>query len=597
MKKFVLLVLLFCFSVQFTAAQMPAVSANRSNVFDLSEFGVSVQPDARLVVVMLALEAAGWDSKNDSVFRRQAQADLKNLAPELRRRLRDFFARNNRGLEKATPSEQAARYVSLAYALSSAPDFYAPERTTELPGSLLEVLDFAPLVQEFYKKSGIAEKMPEYLQKYQAYGDNLRPQTAAMVRDVTGFLNTRPQTVYLERIKVQSQSAKNKKQALQKIETRERARRFVVVPDLLAVAGTVKLRVIGDDYFAAIAPDVNPLKSSELRRAYLQFLVDALVFKNAKEISVQKEAIRSVVDERAKAGGAPALTPDVYLTVARSLVVAAEARQTEAQKIAEATNEARRKIDAAKTTPEKLTVSENLKQTRAAIENETFAVLSEAHEDGAVLAFFFADQLRGLSSSGFDLATSLTDMINSFDAALEKARLKENETARKRALAELLARRQNPIEVAATVENAVSERNLELVKNLKDVEELTFLRDFDAAETQLKDLLAKNPGEPRVLYAMGRTAGLSATLAIDESVRDARLEKAAAHYRTALAASNSDTPRSLVSNAHVALGRIYEFYERNDLALKEFDAAIAIGNVKDGSYNEALAGKERLSKK
>jgi tetratricopeptide (TPR) repeat protein len=597
MKKLLYFLLLLCFAANTASAQT-------AKAFDLSEFGIKIQPDARLISVMMALEAAGFESKQDSLFRSQIREDLKTVDPDLQRRLREFYQRNKiyditnsaRGTE-APASEQAARYVSLAYALGQPPDFLTPARSTELPAGLLEVLDFAPLVQEFYRKQRLSDKMPELQSKYQGYGDKLRPQASVMVRELTAYLNTRPQTVYFEKITTKSQPAKekSKKPALERVEIRERARNFYIVPDLLAVPGTVKARVIGDNYYATVAPEVNPTESSELRRAYLQYLIDALVFKNAKEITVQRDAIRSILDDLSKSGGT--ISPDVYLAVARSLVVAADAKQIESKKISALTNEARARIEQVKTTPEKLTVSENLKQAKAQSEKETFLTLSEAYADGAVLAFFFADQLRGLEGSGFDIASSLTDMIATFDATKEKARLKENETARNQAVAELAARRRRGGETVSVVNTASEAQNVELVKNLREVEEMVTLRDYDKAENRLKELLNIYKGEPQIFFALGRTAGKSASEAIDESVRDERLKKAEAFYRGVVVAGNDGNHKSLLSQSHFALGRIYEFYERNDEALKAYDAAIAIGPIQGGAYLDAQAAKARLTQK
>jgi tetratricopeptide (TPR) repeat protein len=279
------------------------------------------------------------------------------------------------------------------------------------------------------------------------------------------------------------------------------------------------------------------------------------------------------------------------------LVVAADAKQLESKKIAALTNDARTRIEQVKTTPEKLTVSENLKQSKAAIEKETFLALSEAYADGAVLAFFFADQLRGLEGSGFDIASSLTDMIATFDATKEKARLKETETARNQAVAEIAARRKRGGEIVAVVDTAGDAQNAELVKNLREVEEMVTLRDYDKAETRLKELLNTYKGEPRIFFALGRTAGKSASEAIDDPVRDERLKKAEAYYRGVIIAGNDGNHKYLLSQAHVALGRIYEFYDRNDEALKAYDAALAIGPVDSEAYKDAQAGKARLSQK
>ncbi len=52
---------------------------------------------------------------------------------------------------------------------------------------------------------------------------------------------------------------------------------------------------------------------------------------------------------------------------------------------------------------------------------------------------------------------------------------------------------------------------------------------------------------------------------------------------------------ALISRAHAASGRILVFLERKAEALKELDAAIAVGDVKGGAYMEALAEKRKLT--
>src|SRR5947199_22410 len=82
----------------------------------------------------------------------------------------------------AFAAAQAARYVSLAYALSPPPSLDAPDRSDDLPAGVLDVLDFAPLVREFYRKSGIDERLPSYLRAYQTEGDRLWLPAGEMVR-------------------------------------------------------------------------------------------------------------------------------------------------------------------------------------------------------------------------------------------------------------------------------------------------------------------------------------------------------------------------------------------------------------------------------
>ena len=118
---------------------------------------------------------------------------------DLRQRLRTFYERNKLPAP-ATAADQAARYVSLAFAFTPVPLFEAPARSEELPSGLLEVLDFAPLVQEFYRKSGIDERLVNYTRAYQAEGDRLRQPTRNMVSAVLSYLHTSPITIANERV-------------------------------------------------------------------------------------------------------------------------------------------------------------------------------------------------------------------------------------------------------------------------------------------------------------------------------------------------------------------------------------------------------------
>ena len=134
---------------------------------------------------MAALDAAGFDpiaaGKEPSAFRQLLRKDQSGLDADLRARLSAFYQRNKLPAP-ATVADQSARYISLAYAMGQPPLLDAPERSDDLPGGVLEVLDFAPLVREFYRKSGIAERLVSYMRAYQAEGDRLKQPAAEMVR-------------------------------------------------------------------------------------------------------------------------------------------------------------------------------------------------------------------------------------------------------------------------------------------------------------------------------------------------------------------------------------------------------------------------------
>lgn len=577
----------------------PAASQARPAAgIDLADYGVRIQPEPRLIVVMAALDAAGFEptpgGQEPSRFRAQVRKDQAGLDADLRARLRTFYERNKMAAASATPAEEAARYLSLAYALGPPPNFEAPARTDDLPAGLLEVLDFAPLLREFYRKSGTDERLPAYMQASHGEGDRLRRPAAEMIRSVLAYLHTQPMTVMTERVPVKSQGDSKKKDVQQTYTVRERQRRFYIVPDLLAVPGTINLRVIADDYYAVVPYDTDP-SSSELRRAYLQYVVDPLIIRFNREVAARRDAIRQLLDERAKAGSAA--TPDVFSVVARSLVAAADAGLDESTRLNALSRETQARLQSAKEAAEREAIVKESQAARAAISDEATAQLADAYERGAVLAFYFAEALRGVESSGFDIANSFADIVASFDPARESRRPAEYAAARERAATARQARQaQRTAANEMVVENTPgSSRRAALVKSLVEVEEMLRLKSYAEAEARLRALLQEFPGEPRIFFALGQSASLSAREATDEDVQSERLNRALSQYRLAVTASSADTERALLSRAHESMGRILEFFDRTEEAVKEFNAAIEIGRVKGGAYDEAIAGKNRLA--
>jgi hypothetical protein len=571
--------------------QTPApVQQRQGTPFEISEYGVDFVADQRLIVVMAALEAAGYDpvpaGRAPSSFRTKLRKDLANLDPDLRSRLKTFYERN-RLPAPATAAEQAARYISLALALGPTPTFEAPARSEDLPAGLLEVLDFAPLVHEFYRRSGIDEHMVEYVRSYQAEGDRLRAPTSEMVRGLLNYLHTRPLTKSSERVEVKNP----KKGSKEKTYTfREKDRRFFIIPDLLGARGAINFRIIADDYYAVVPEGTDPA-SSELRRAYLQYVIDALVLRFNKDIALRREQVRQLLNERQKAGAQ--VSPDVFLTVSRSLVTAADARYDEMRKLETLSRDARASLARAKTEADRVALGKTATAEMKSIQDETIARLAEEYEKGAVLSFFFADQLKGIESTGFDLANFFPDMMASFDPVREGKRLTDNAEVLQRAMAAREARiaaRRSQAEVSVD-----SGRESALVKDLSFIEDTLKNKDYNEAETRLREMLKQYPGEARIFFALGQTASLSATDATDEQVRDERLNRALGHYRMAVAAASPETDKATMSRAHESMGRINAFLENKAEAAKHFDEAIKLGDVPGGAYRQALEGKQKLS--
>jgi len=581
---------ILCAGVAFpqTVQQRPAAS------FEISEYGVDFQADPRLIVVMAALEAAGWDpvpaGRAASTFRIKLRKDLANLDPRLREKLQVFYERNKLPAP-ASPVDQAARYVSLALSLGPPPSLEAPPRSEDLPSGLLEVLDFAPLVQEFYRHSGIDEQLVNYVRAYQAEGDRLRAPTTEMVKGLLTYLHTRPLTSSSERVEVKNPDKKNK---AKRYEFRQKERRFLILPDLLAPRGAINFRVIGDDYYAIVPEGTDPA-SSELRRAYLQYVIDALVLRFNKDVAQRREQIKQLLNERQKAGSQ--VSPDVFLSVSRSMVAAADVRYDELRKREALGRDLRARLSAAKTDADRAAITKEAQAGLSAIQDDTVARLADEYEKGAVLSFFFSDQLKGIESAGFDLANFFPDMIASFDPAREAKRPAEYADARQRAVAareaRLAARRaQEDVNVGSGTN---SPRDAALVRDLAAIEDTLRNKDYNDAESRLRELLKEYPREARIFFALGQTASLAAMDATDEQVQMERLNRALGHYRMAIAAASPEDDKAILSRAHESMGRINAFLDNTAEAMKSFDEAIKIGEVRGGAYREAVEGKKKLT--
>lgn len=595
MKFLGLVTLILAFSLNILAQGVPAG-------FDLSNYGVKIEPDKRVMVVLETLDLARDQSGKrlldttlsaaGTKFRDQMESDLA-VPEDLRQKVSTFVAQYKKRHPQATDAEIISPFISMAYSLSQVPDLADPTVTGDLPGSLLDVLDFAPLVREFYRRTGIGAKLDQYVKDYQVASDaTIRPSARDMVGELLDYLHTRPQTLYAEKVKVESQKGKGKK--IQQIETREHERRFFIVPEMLAPAGNTNFLNIRDDYYVIVPPDTD-LRPSDARRAFLQFVVDPLVLTNAKDISTIQASVKQLLDDRRKIN--PDVTPDVYLAIGRSLVAAIDASELEHSRVNAATLLARRKIDTLKTADEKKAVSAELDKLKRSFADETALRLSDDYEKGSVLAFYFAKQLNGLEDSGFDIASSMREMILSLDASKEANRLNEFAEARKRGLAAREERHSKPVFTVA-VENPVTTRLLEIQKAVD-------AKNYTQAADDLKKLLQTNPDEARIYYSLGYIASLEAQNITDTAAQKAKLLEAKNAYQKVIelaadqerdAARRQDVDLALVSRTYVALAKIYEFYDESEYAKKIYDMAIKLGDVNGGAYGEALAAKQRLLK-
>jgi len=474
----------------------------------------------------------------------------------------------------------------MAYALTPPPEMADPVIVNELPGALLDVLDFAPLAREFYRRSTIAAKLDDYIKAYRAEADGvLRQSSREMVSELLDYLHTRPQLFASEKSRVQTKTSKGKT-SIEKVETRTHERHFNIVPEMLAPQGNINFLNARDDYYVVLPPDKD-LSFSEVRRAFLQFVVDPLVLENSKELPAVREWVKPKLDELRKSN--PNISPDILLTTARSLAAAVDVREAEFARSRIAFDQTRRKIDTLKTDAEKRAVTAEWERYKQSLADDAVLKLSDDYDRGLVLAYFFADRLHEIEESGFDIAASLKDMLASFDSAKETARLAEMADAKKQALQNRAQRKANPGPVITVSESPVTVR-------LREIQKTIDAKNYAKASADLSQLLAQNPAEPRIYYNIGRVAGLAASAAEDPDEQTKKLIDAKEAYANVLRSATPSTDRGLLLVTYVALARIYEHFDRIDEAVQLYDKALTVGSKDDAAFKEALAAKQRLIK-
>ncbi len=276
------------------------------------------------------------------------------------------------------------------------------------------------------------------------------------------------------------------------------------------------------------------------------------------------------------------------MTISRSLVAAVDAKQIENVKITIATAQARQRIDNTSADPDKRKIVQELDKYKSGLADETALQLSEDYEKGAILVFYFAEQLKGLEDSGFDVASSMKEMILAFDPAKESDRLSQSADARKRAMAAREERKKNPT-TSIIVENPVTTR-------LVEIQRLIDAKNYVQANSELKQLLTINPNESRIYYNLGRVASLSAESISDLEKQKATLLEAKVAYENVLRSATPRTDAALISLTYVALAKIFEFYDQKGYAMALYDKAIQIGDVTGGAHREAMEAKARLLK-
>jgi hypothetical protein len=578
-------------SVSALGGQEPALPQNRGQYIDPSEVNLRIDYDARTLIVMAAINMAGFDYEPGgqplSPARAELRRDLAGIDPALKQELAQFYRSHRR--PEVDEAVDAGRYAALSLLMTDPPIFGLPApkdnevtRPSEsVPEDLKPLLGFEKLVQKFYATSGIKSLIPKYTAIARAYGDIYRRPVGELTYQVVEYFHARPETIVNMRPIVvgdEAEKPKKGKPGDEKVISRNRTRQIFFTLDPLAALGgsfvrgdllnrkdDLLYRQIGDDYIVFVGPS-RSVNTDALRQALIRFVIDPMIERHLRQSLEYKDQIVKLVASVPTAE--KQFKPSVYLVIRESLARAAEARL--------------RRIGAG--------------ERGSYGEDDAVYDLAQAYLRGAVLSFHFYESLSNLEKVGISLEEFFDEMVatTKFDSEAERPKQFEPVIAR------VAAARKERAAKAAAAEPGPPPGSI--AAKILQSDDLIRQRRFKEARVLLEDILAADSNNARAVYGMAQVVNNTPGPAESDPRADEndkiqqqhdRLEAAIKLYRKAIAVASKDAEAWLIQRCHVLLGRIYDFQEFRADALAEYEKAIAMGDIPNGAYKEALDGKQR----
>jgi hypothetical protein len=539
---------------------------------------------------MAAINLAGFDSEGGgqplTPARAEIRKDLANLDPQLKQRLSAFYQSHRR--EGVDETVDAMRYAALSLLMTEPPAFevYVPHEV--LPADLRVLVqrdgkrsnEFSAIISEFYLKSGIRQLLPKYTRTALAYAAAYQRPVSLAIEEVLNYFHTTPDTIINMRpLVIESGDAGDRGgKKKQQVFTRTRTRQVFIIPDpftayggsfvrddLLNQKDDLLSRKIGDDYIVVVGPS-RTANTDAIVQAMIRFVIDPIVERHLRASLDYKDQIVGLVGKVPTASRQ--FGSSVYLVIRESLARAAEARL--------------RRINA----PE---------GKAGYSEDDATHDLAQAYLRGAVLAFHVYDGLTGLEKVGISIEDYFDQMIATTKFDREAERPKEFEAT----VASVAARRAAAAKAPpGDPESAIDPVTRKIIQS----NDLIRQRRFAEAKPLLEEALKAAPNNARALFGMAQIVSQTPSATEQDPKKDEddkiqaqydRFKQAVKLYRGAIDSASADAERWLVQWSHVFIGRILDFQDFRADAILEYEKAVALGDVPNGAYKEAVEGKQR----
>ncbi len=536
----------------------------------LADLNVEILADNRVIAMMAALNAAGFDfepgNRQLSGLRQQLRTDLQTINPTLARRLREYFISHSAKISGGrTDASAVAPYLSLALTMTAPPTFSIDSAIEKLPEDVREITDFALLLEEFYRETKFSALMPKYAQAYAAAAKTYPNAAASAVANVIQYLHTDP-ILELPPLYKQRVAINNKQVPEAALRAANRIRRFVIMPDLLNSSNAVNLRVIQDTYYVFLGPSVDA--HAAVRRSFLRFVLDPIVEKQVQEVRDIGPDLRKLAEARGDKLAPEYKNSNAFFQIADSLMRAVDARLDSLEAII-------------------LQKFADDKSFIKALENENERAiydLSFAYERGAVLVYHFYEQMKQAEDAGIDVRQYLSSMLQNIKFDQEAARLTDNAQRIERYKVVREAAVKNAPNLSASISNA----DQSIIAKLDQADQLVRMQQFNDARTILRGVLQESPNNARAYYGLAEIGSKIAVKIEDQSKRDEELYASVQYYKDAATNASQDTEKWLIQRSYVAAAKILEFLDQPGDADAAYELAIKMGDIPNGAYQDAV---------
>jgi len=258
--------------------------------------GGQLDASPSLFSVLAAINAVGYDaelaSAHNDPLREIIRREIAARRPASLAAIKSFFEEHR----QPDWTAELSQYISFALCVDGPPNFKYRFLLNQLPPDVFALQGFEKLMARFYKEAGLEELWRKAQPYYERTIARYQEGIARAVLEANGYVRSPTSGVL--------------------------GSRFQVYVELLAAPNQVHVRNYGNEYYVVVTPAAAP-QIEQIRHAYLQYLVDPIVLRNAEELNKKKPLIDFAL-------GAP-LLPEAYkkdflLLVSKCLVKAIESR-------------------------------------------------------------------------------------------------------------------------------------------------------------------------------------------------------------------------------------------------------------------------------